>query len=69
VRHYGEAEGTFSLYDDDGLTFDYESGAFSRTVLEVARDAGGNLRGSVRRSEGNRPWGYGAVTFRMMSER
>jgi alpha-D-xyloside xylohydrolase len=69
VRHYGEAEGTFSLYDDDGLTFDYESGAFSRMVLEVARDAGGNLRGSVRRSEGNRPWGYGAVTFRMMSER
>ena len=24
VRHYGEAEGSFALYDDDGTTFGYE---------------------------------------------
>ena len=29
VRHYGKAPGAFELYEDDGLTFDHENGAFS----------------------------------------
>jgi alpha-D-xyloside xylohydrolase len=33
VRHYGKAPGSFELYEDDGLTFDHENGAFSLRTL------------------------------------
>jgi alpha-D-xyloside xylohydrolase len=37
VRHYGTAEGTYMLYDDDGVSFDHEKGAFSWSKLTVLR--------------------------------
>lgn len=68
VRHYGEREGSFELYDDDGVSFDYEDGDFSWTMLRVERDANGRLSGSVtRRTSG--PFSYGEITWRMMSAR
>ena len=33
VRHYGKAPGSFELYEDDGLTFDHENGAYSLRTL------------------------------------
>ena len=33
VRHYGERPGSFELYEDDGLTFAYENGAFALRTL------------------------------------
>jgi alpha-D-xyloside xylohydrolase len=47
VRHYGEAEGVFSLYDDDGETFAYEQGAWTKLELAVRRNSGGRLHGCV----------------------
>ena len=47
VRHYGEAEGVFSLYDDDGETFAYEQGAWTKLELAVRRNSGGRLHGFV----------------------
>ena len=38
IRHYGQKEGTYLLYDDDGTSFDYEKGAFSWTELKVTHD-------------------------------
>jgi alpha-D-xyloside xylohydrolase len=35
IRHYGEKEGSFRLYDDDGTSFDYEQGAYSWAELKV----------------------------------
>ncbi len=29
LRHYGESEGSISLYDDDGETFNYEKGNYN----------------------------------------
>ena len=29
VRHYGDRPGSFELYEDDGVSFDYETGAFA----------------------------------------
>lgn len=37
VRHYGTAESTYRLYDDDGTSFDYEKGDFSWSELSVNR--------------------------------
>ena len=30
IRHYGTKEGEYTLYDDDGLSFDFEKGQFSK---------------------------------------
>lgn len=38
IRCYGEKEGAFMLYDDDGISFNYEQGAYSWTELKVERD-------------------------------
>lgn len=46
VRHYGAAPGKTTLYDDDGVSFDYEGGAFSQASLSVELEAG-KLRGSM----------------------
>lgn len=46
VRHYGTAPGSTMLYDDDGTTFDYEKGAFSRATLQVDLE-GEELKGSM----------------------
>jgi alpha-glucosidase (family GH31 glycosyl hydrolase) len=67
VRHYGEAPGEFVLYDDDGLSFAYEEGGYSWTSLRVERGGDGRLRGSVGQRQGRGPFGYGEVTFRMMT--
>ena len=54
VRHYGRKENTYSLYDDDGKTFDYERGVFSITELKVQR-RNGQLAGSSSTSNNHWP--------------
>lgn len=46
LRHYGQAIGSFMLYDDDGNTFDFEKGAYSLTRFWVQKDAQGKLVGN-----------------------
>jgi alpha-D-xyloside xylohydrolase len=69
VRHYGQSEGRFVLYDDDGTTFAFERGVFSWTPLAVTRGTSGALVGSARRPAADRPFSYGAIRWRMMSSR
>ncbi|HEY8175380.1 MAG TPA: DUF5110 domain-containing protein, partial [Gemmatimonadaceae bacterium] len=66
VRHYGDAAGTFELYDDDGLTFDFERGAFSWTTLRVSRSPDGTLRGEVVPDAKDKPFSYGPIHWHMM---
>ena len=66
MRHYGEAAGSFRLYDDDGETFGYEKGEYSWTELKTTGSGAG---GEVVRSPRARPWSYGAVTWTMMPVR
>jgi len=35
IRHYGKAPGVFILYDDDGVSFNYEEGMYSTTELRI----------------------------------
>ncbi|GAB4051473.1 TIM-barrel domain-containing protein [Spirosoma litoris] len=46
VRHYGTTEASWNLYDDDGITFDYEKGKYSWAQLTVKKDKKGKLSGS-----------------------
>jgi alpha-D-xyloside xylohydrolase len=58
VRHYGESEGNYMLYDDDGVSFNYEKGIFSLSKLIVHRDKYGKLNGSVSKLSPGKPFGY-----------
>ncbi len=69
VRHYGEADGRFELYDDDGETFGYEQGDFSWTTLTVRRDSSGKLQGESRRPPGGKPFHYRTIRWTMMTTR
>jgi alpha-D-xyloside xylohydrolase len=67
VRHYGQKENTYCLYDDDGQTFDYEKGVFSLTELRVRRK-GGKLTGSSSTTENKWPSRYGLASWDFMSQ-
>jgi alpha-glucosidase (family GH31 glycosyl hydrolase) len=69
VRHYGDANGRFELYDDDGTTFAYERGSLSWTPFVVRRDGAGVLRGEVAVPPVGKPFGYREVRWRMMTSR
>jgi len=51
IRHYGKA-------NDDGVSFDYEKGAYSFVTLSVQRDSNGNLAGSMSDPQPGKPYGY-----------
>ncbi|MEM7375518.1 MAG: TIM-barrel domain-containing protein [Bacteroidota bacterium] len=66
VRHYGEAPGEFFLYEDDGVSFGYEKGAFSWTQLSFQQQATGSWEGSTNRIAGD-IFGYGPISWTNMS--
>ncbi len=69
IRHYGELPGKLSLYDDDGETFNYEKGDYSRTQLSAAQNADGNWQGSVTPDKNGTKWHYSQVSWTFMTSR
>jgi alpha-D-xyloside xylohydrolase len=67
VRHYGQKESQYNLYDDDGVSFDYENGTFTRIVLSVEKDKHGKLKGTVTVPKGKTVWGYSQFTWKFMT--
>ena len=68
IRFYGNKEGSFKLYDDDGETFDYEKGAFSWREIKVTSDKKGKMNGVVAKAEKGKPDNFGSVKFNFISE-
>lgn len=68
VRHYGQTASTYSLYDDDGTTYDYEKGECTRIQLKVETDAQGNKKGQAIVPEGGKVWSFSDYTFRFMTK-
>lgn len=66
VRHYGTKAGSFSLYDDDGKTFDYEKGNFAWIKLTASIDGNGKMTGKAETSGNYKPI-YGKITWKFMS--
>lgn len=65
IRHYGEKSGHYSLYDDDGETFDYENGEFTRIDIKVeVKD--GKKEGKVIIPKGANVWSYDGYEFKFM---
>ncbi len=67
IRHYGQKEGSFALYDDDGVSFDYENGDFTRIQLSAKKDKTGKLKGSVVVPKGKKTWSYSTFTWKFMT--
>ena len=68
VRHYGTKESSYNLYDDDGLTFDYEKGAYSWRKIEIKKNKKGQLTGAISAPEKGKPNTVGKVTYRFMTK-
>lgn len=66
VRHYGRLPGKFMLYDDDGISFDYEKGDNSWTELRTVREEQEALVGSDKRVSGE-IFGYTDITWKFMT--
>ena len=69
VRHYGKTSSSYNLYDDDGKSFDYEKGDFSRIVLKVDVDADGNKTGKAVIPEGAKVWSFSDYNFYFMTDK
>ncbi|MDR3218727.1 MAG: DUF5110 domain-containing protein [Dysgonamonadaceae bacterium] len=63
IRHYGEKSGKYSIYDDDGETFDYEKGLFSWREIIVSKNKKGRWEGSISKAPKGKPDNIGKVTF------
>lgn len=65
VRYYGGKPGRFTLYDDDGTSFDYERGEYGWTTLEVTIREG-KPQGKQGPTQGKAPH-YGPVQWEYMN--
>ena len=63
VRHYGDADSTYSLYDDDGSTYDYEKGGYTRIDISVKVNPDGSKTGTVTIPEGGRLYTISDISF------
>jgi len=68
IRHYGEKEGLYNLYDDDGVSFDYDKGAYSWRRIRFKRNALGKLEGDISTASKNKPNTVGTVAFELMGQ-
>ena len=68
IRHYGKADGNYRLYDDDGVSFDYENGDYSWRDIKVERQKNGALKGSISRPVKGKPDTVGKVTWKFMTK-
>ena len=58
IRHYGKIPANAELYDDDGISFDYEKGMHSKTKLVVAKNEKGELKGEMIRKTTDKVFSY-----------
>ncbi|MEO8415636.1 MAG: TIM-barrel domain-containing protein, partial [Ginsengibacter sp.] len=68
IRYYGDKESAYNLYDDDGVSYDYEKGQFTRIKLSVTRDANGALKGNVAIPTGAKIWSYSNFSWKFMTK-
>ncbi len=67
IRHYGTAEGATHIYDDDGSSFAYETGAHTWLEARALRQPDGTLKGVTDDPPKSTPWSYGTITWKWMT--
>ena len=69
IRHYGTKPASYKIYDDDGVTFDYEKGMYSWREIKVERLKDGRLKGTISKSEKGKPDNIAKVSWKFMTVR
>lgn len=67
IRHYGNKESSFVVYNDDGISFDYENGVYSLTELTAKKRKKGKFSGSSK-SLNNTKFKYDTISWSWMTE-
>ena len=68
IRYYGEKDGRYLLYDDDGETFNYEKGDYSWREIKVENKQG-KIKGSISSPLKGKPNSIGTVTWKFMTSK
>jgi alpha-glucosidase (family GH31 glycosyl hydrolase) len=68
VRYYGTSDGCFEVYDDDGLTYDYEQGTYALTRLKMGRNAEGKWQGTSETVYDGMTSAYDYFNWRFMTK-
>ncbi|PXV59960.1 alpha-D-xyloside xylohydrolase [Dysgonomonas alginatilytica] len=68
IRHYGVKNGTYNLYDDDGETYNYEKGEYTRIKIDVTIDKDQKKTGKVDLPEGSQTWSFSEFSFKYMAK-
>lgn len=63
-RHYGEKEGNYRLYDDDGETFDYEKGVYTWRTVKMKKNNSGEWTGTISEAPKDKPNTIGKVSWK-----
>lgn len=63
IRVYGNVPNEFILYDDDGLSYDFEKGIFTTKKLRVE-----NRQGRVEDLQTSEFWNFGEVSWNFMTK-
>lgn len=69
IYHYGASPGHFTLYDDDGTSYDYEKGHYSWREINVTKGNDGQWKGSISPAKAHKPDNIGKVRWVFMTER
>lgn len=67
IRYYGTKPGTYQLYDDDGVTFDYEKGVYSFRTIRITRK-GNEIIGRISEREPGKPNSFESMSYKMMTK-
>lgn len=68
IRHYGTKDGNYSLYDDDGETFDYEKGEYSWRRISIKKQPSGDFIRNISPAKAGTPDNIGNITWKQMTE-
>jgi alpha-D-xyloside xylohydrolase len=68
IKHYGDKEASYRLYDDDGKTYDYERGAYSWRTVTIKRDKNGQLVGAISAGDKGKPNNIGKVSWEFITK-
>ena len=67
IRHYGTRILPYRLYDDDGVSYDYEKGLYSWRDIIIS-EKNGKLKGTISKSEKGKPNAIGKVSWTFMTK-
>ncbi len=68
IRHYGKAEGSCKLYDDDGYTYDYLKNEYQWRKITISKNDKNEWQGTITPPEEGKPDSYSKISWKFMTK-